>query len=450
MKTYLLNVWDTWRSSYWFVPTLFAVGAVLLSLTVPLLDGSIAQSGWSQPEWIRTTTPTARATLSAMAGAMMAVTGTVFSITIVTLSLTSQQFGPRLLRRFMYDLPTQVTLGVFLSTGLYCLLVLRIVEHHEGGAGAPHLSVLVAVMLSVLSMAMLIVFIHHVAMLIQAPHVVAAVTRDLDDAIARLFPEEIGDAVDDEQRNNDHGRDQAARLGENYPVVRSTQDGYIQAIDMDSLMRMACERDLLLRLHSRPGNFISTGSPLADVWTCGEPSAEDWNVGDLTATLNETVIVGIRRTPRQDVECAIEELVEIAVRALSPGINDPFTAMNCIDRLGAALGRLSERKLPTVYRCDGEGSLRIIVRTVSFANAVDAAFNQIRQYGHNSVAVTIRLLEALASVAEHVQRDEDRDVVKLHAEMVSRHAESFSEEHDKGEIFERLQRVYSLLGDTLS
>jgi uncharacterized membrane protein len=272
----------------------------------------------------------------------------------------------------------------------------------------------------------------------------------LDDAIARLFPEEIGDAVDDEQRNNDHGRDQAARLGENYPVVRSTQDGYIQAIDMDSLMRMACERDLLLRLHSRPGNFISTGSPLADVWTCGEPSAEDWNVGDLTATLNETVIVGIRRTPRQDVECAIEELVEIAVRALSPGINDPFTAMNCIDRLGAALGRLSERKLPTVYRCDDEGSLRLIVRTVSFANALDAAFSQIRQYGHNSVAVTIRLLEALASVAEHVQRDEDRDVVKLHAEMVSRHAESFSEEHDKGEIFERLQRVYSLLGDTLS
>jgi uncharacterized membrane protein len=272
----------------------------------------------------------------------------------------------------------------------------------------------------------------------------------LDDAIARLFPEEIGDAVDDEQRNNDHGRDQAARLGENYPVVRSTQDGYIQAIDMDSLMRMACERDLLLRLRSRPGNFIASGSPLADVWTCGEPSAEDSNAGDLTATLNDTVIVGIRRTPRQDVECAIEELVEIAVRALSPGINDPFTAMNCIDRLGAALGRLSERKLPTAYRCDDEGSLRLIVRTVSFANALDAAFSQIRQYGHNSVAVTIRLLEALTSVAEHVQRDEDRYVVKLHAEMVSRHAESFSEEHDKGEIFERLQRVYSLLGDTLS
>jgi uncharacterized membrane protein len=166
----------------------------------------------------------------------------------------------------MYDLPTQVTLGVFLSTGLYCLLLLRIVEHHDGGAAAPHLSVLVAVMFSVLSMAMLIVFIHHVAMLIQAPHVVAAVARDLDDAIARLFPEEIGDAVGDEQRRNERGRDQEAGLGEEYLVVRSTGDGYIQAIDEDGLMQMACERDLVLRLRSRPGNFIATGSPLADVW----------------------------------------------------------------------------------------------------------------------------------------------------------------------------------------
>ena len=253
----------------------------------------------------------------------------------------------------------------------------------------------------------------------------------MNDAIARLFPEEIGDAIGDQQRDNDHGRDQAARRGEDYLVVRSTRDGYIQAIDEDGLMQMARERDLLLLLHSRPGNFIATGSPLADVWMCSERSAEDSNASDLIATMNETIIVGIRRTPRQDVECAIEELVEIAVRALSPGINDPFTAMNCIDRL-ARLGSFSERKLPTAYRCDDEGSLRIIVRTVSFANALDAAFNQIRQYGQNSVAVTIRLLEALASVAEHVQRDEDRDVVKLHAEMVSRHTEAFSEKHDKG------------------
>lgn len=344
-------------------------------------------------------------------------------------------------------MPTQVTLGVFLSTGLYCLLVLRIVEHDEGGAAAPHFSVLLAVMLSVLSLAMLIGFIHHVAMLIQAPNVVAAVAGDLEDAITRIFPEELGDAEGDDHRNDDSGREHATRLGKNDLTVRSTRDGYIQAIDENGLIQLAHEHDLLLRLYSRPGNFIATGSPLADVWTCSKPSADESNADDLTMKLNEAVILGRRRTPRQDVECAIEELVEIAVRALSPGINDPFTAINCIDRLGATLGRLSERKLPTAYRCDDEGSLRLIVRTVSFANAVDAAFNQIRQHGRDSVAVTIRLLEALASIAEHVQRDEDREAVKLHAEMVARHVESFTEDHDKEEVLERLHRVHSLLGD---
>ena len=215
MKTYLLNVWDSW------LELLVRADFVRCGCRAAFFDGAAAGRGDREIWQVATGVDShhdadCAPTLSAMSGAMMAVTGTVFSITIVTLSLTSQQFGPRLLRRFMYDLPTQVTLGVFLSTGLYCLLVLRIVEHDEGGAAAPHLSVLLAVMLSVLSMAMLIVFIHHVAMLIQGPHVVAAVTRDLDDAIARLFPEEIGDAVGDEQRNNDHGRDQAARLDEEH------------------------------------------------------------------------------------------------------------------------------------------------------------------------------------------------------------------------------------------
>ena len=130
--------------------------ALVLSVGLPRVDQSLADSNTKLPEWILTTTDTARATLSAMAGAMIAVTGTVFSITIVTLSLTSQQFGPRLLRRFMYDLITQVTLGVFLATGFYCLLMLRVVESDESAPSVPHLSVVTAVALAVLSMIMLI------------------------------------------------------------------------------------------------------------------------------------------------------------------------------------------------------------------------------------------------------------------------------------------------------
>ena len=137
MRTYLLNLWDALRTSYWFVPSLLATGTAIIAIGLPVVDRSLLESQIELPEWVRTTPDTARTTLSATAGAMIAVTGTVFSITIVTLSLTSQQFGPRLLRRFMYDLTTQITLGGFLSTGFYCLLMLRVVESGEGGLSAP-------------------------------------------------------------------------------------------------------------------------------------------------------------------------------------------------------------------------------------------------------------------------------------------------------------------------
>lgn len=439
MNTYLLNLWDTVRASYWFVPGLFALGAILLSFAAPWLDATVDESSAQLPEWILTTTGAARSTLSALAGAMMAVTGTVFSITVVTLSLTSQQFGPRLLRRFMYDLPTQMTLGLFLATGFYCLLILRVVEDRGGGPSAPHLSVLAAIVLAVLSMIMLIFFIHHVAMLIQAPHVVAAVARDLDDSIERLFPEKMGKSAGDQAKGDGNQEEQ---LGDNYAVVRSANEGYIQAIDTDRLMSLASEHDLVIRLRAGPGRFIEVGASLMDVWSTSET---ELMIDDLAAPLNETVITGIRRTPRQDVECAVAELVEVAVRSLSPGINDPFTAINCIDRLGAALGRLAERKLPEAHRYDDRGRFRVIAHPVTFADVLDAALNQIRQYGRDSVAVTIRLLDALQTIAEHVHRDPDMEALFLHATMIARAGEGFVEQHDRDAVFARFEQLANAL-----
>ncbi len=286
-------------------------------------------------------------------------------------------------------------------------------------------------------------------MMIQAPHVVAAVARDLDDSIARLFhaetvaeaePAQAGrspSALNDSHRFGDPLQEPAGRRRDSL-VVCSTQDGYVQAIDESGLMQLACDRDLLLHMRAQPGDFIATGTPLADVLMSGEVQADNSLADELSRTLNESVVAGIRRTPRQDPECAIEELVEIAVRALSPGINDPFTAMNCIDRLGAALGRLSEGELPSGYRYDDTGSLRLVIGRTSFASALDTAFNQIRQHSQDNVAVTSRLLQALASIANHVQREEDREVVELHTEMVARHIENFAEGYDIGQVLAQI------------
>jgi uncharacterized membrane protein len=440
----LLYLWDVLRASYWFVPSLFAVVVLFLSSALPELDSVIHDSSVDLPGWVLTTTDTARSTLSAMASAMLAVTGTVFSITIVTLSLASQQFGPRLLRRFMYDVATQVTLGVFLSTGLYCLLLLRVVEQHNGVTSVPHLSLLVAVAFCVLSMALLIFFIYHVAMLIQAPNVVAAVAHDLNDAIDRLFPEKIGDPLDVEDLHL-RGRGQEEQLIDDRIPIESKHVGYVQAIDGESLESLASKHDCVITLHARPGNFIALDSRIADVQFREEREFEHSDREHLTKALNESLIVGRRRTPRQDVECAVDELVEVAVRSLSPGINDPFTAVNCIDYLGSALSRLAQRKLPIAYRCDDEGRLCVIEHPVDFADILNAAFNQIRQYGRDSVAVTIRLLEASATIARQIQREQDRIALREHADMVLRMSESFGEQHDRQQVQDRYERVMALL-----
>ncbi|REK17555.1 MAG: DUF2254 domain-containing protein [Planctomycetota bacterium] len=441
MRAYLVNLWDAIRASYWFIPGLFATAALVIAVVLPWVDAAVARSSTAQlPDWILTTTTTARATLSALAGAMVAVTGTVFSITVVTLSLTSQQFGPRLLRRFMHDLPTQITLGALLATGLYCLLLLRVVEKHDNALSAPHLSVLVAIGLAIVSKISLIVFIHHIAVLIQAPHIVAAVARDLDDAIDRLFPESIGQPSREEDQRLVHARAQQADMSDDYSTIRSLCEGYVQAIDGDGLLQLAAERDFIARLHARPGKFVAKDEALADIWSLSV-DLEESPLEELTALINEKIIVGNRRTPRQDVECAVEELVEVAVRSLSTGINDPFTAINCVDRLGAALGRLAQRKIPDAARFDAQGQMRITVHPIAFVEVIDAAFNQIRQYGKESVGVTLRALEALAVVADKVWRQEDRDAVYRHAQMIARNGDHFRERHDVDAVTRRLERV---------
>jgi uncharacterized membrane protein len=442
MKSQLLNLWDALRTSYWFIPTLFAAASVVAAIYLPLLDDHLADTGVDLPEWLRTTTPVARTVLATMAGAMVAVTGTVFSITVVTLSLASQQFGPRLLRRFMYDLPTQITLGVFLSTGLYCLLLLRAVEQTNSGATVPHVAVFSATVLVAVSVIMLIAFIQNVATLIQAPQVVAAVARDLNAAITRLYPESESD--DDGARASfEH------ELEQPFHIVRSRQEGYIQALDESGLATLARDLGLVLRLRVRPGHFIAEDSLLAEVWARQDDEAPvDLPLVD--EKFDGLMIVGVRRVPRQDVIAAVEELVEVAVRALSPGINDPFTAVNCVDRLGAALARIAHRPPPERAHYDAQGALRLITEPPTFAHVLDAAFDQIRQHAGDSISVVLRVLEALATVAAHATAPEDRAAVRRHVAMLERLGDRIDEADDRAVVHERCALVAAMLDGTPS
>ncbi len=431
MKIKLSKLWDTLHSSYWFVPTIMAIVAIALAFTTLKVDrsasGIIEKLGWiyaGGPEG-------ARSLLSTVAGSMISVAATAFSITIVALQLASGNFGPRLLRNFMQDTGNQIVLGTFIGTFIYCLLILRTIHGEDYNVFVPQISVTVGIVLAIASIAVLIYFIHHAATIIQASHVISEVSTDLDDAINRLFPEHIGHPAAEHKRS--FGEIPANFDSEAYPI-KATRSGYLQTIDDEELLKIAKSKDLLLRLKYRPGKFVVKGSEL--VMVCpGERVNQK-----LTKQLNDAFILGKERTEQQDVEFPINQLVEIALRAISPAVNDPFTAIRCIDRLSVGLSHLAQKDFPSPYRYDDDDNLRVIAPGVTFAGLTDAAFNQIRQYSTSDVAVTIRLLEAIAAIAPFTRNKKDQAALLRHADMIERGSrEGVSEEYDHACIKEQYQ-----------
>jgi uncharacterized membrane protein len=430
-KIKLSKLWDSLHSSYWFVPTLMAAIAIALAFAMLNLDRAGTSGSRENLGWIYTGGPDgARTLLSTVAGSMITVAGTAFSIVLVALSLASSQFGPRLLRNFMQDTGNQVVLGTFIATFIYCLLILRTIRGEEYNAFVPHISVTVGVVLAIASIGVLIYFIHHASISIQSWHVIGEVGSDLDRAIAHLFPEKIG-----------HGmRGHKQRWVEEIPTnfdqeaspILATSSGYIQAIDDERLMKIAKSHDLLLRVRNRPGNFVVEGCELVMVWPGERVNRK------LTKQIDDAFILGKQRTEQQDVEFCVNQLVEVALRAISPGINDPFTAIRCIDQLSAALCRLAEKDFPSPYRYDEDNNLRIIASTVTFAELTDEAFNQIRHYGSSDAAVTMRLLEAIALIATRTRNKKDRAALLRHAQKIERGSrEGIAEECDRQDVEER-------------
>jgi uncharacterized membrane protein len=429
MKALILKYWDRLRSSLWFVPATMTCLAVALAFSAVELDKVVSddwlqQLGWSYSGGAEG----ASLLLGTVAGSMIAIAGTVFSMTLVALSLASSQLGPRLLRNFMRDTANQVVLGTFVATFVYCLLVLRTIRRGDELAFVPHLSVSIGVLLAIISVGVLIYFIHHISVSIQADQVVARVGGELDDGIDQLFPGPSGQAGSDAARASAEAGLPASFEHQAYTVGAQT-DGYLQTTDADALMDLASQEDLLLRLERRPGHYLIKGRPLVLVWP------RDRVTETLKDQLNAAFVIGKRRTAVQDIEFSFHQLVEIAVRALSPGINDPFTAIACVDRLGSALCRLARCDLPSPLRFDPEGRLRMVAPGSSFAGILDLAFNQIRQSARSNPAVAIRMLEAIAQIAGHVRSSQDAACLQRHADMIVRGSrEAVPEANDRDAV----------------
>jgi uncharacterized membrane protein len=421
------------KTTFWFVPVLIIIFSILLSLGVVYLDSTV-----NLPQnkitrlFLVNSSDSARSILSTISGAMIGVAGTVFSVTLVALTLASSQFGPRLIKNFMYVRLNQVVLGSYISTYLYCLLVLTAIKEGDY-TFIPALSILVAIFAAMANIILLIIFIHRIAISIQADKVISEISRFISTQVKTLFPAKMGEESESEKSPD------IIAIKSDYSKtvsVKSHQSGYLQYIDSETLMKNITRNNALLELHFRPGGFLVEGLEIGLLHSNEKIEKEEVD------KILKQLVIGSTKTQQQDLEFSIHQMVEIAVRALSPGVNDPYTAIACIDNLTSTMSYLATIKLPSKYRFDDENNLRVIADTMDFEGILDAAFNQIRQFSAGSTAVIIRLMEALITIHKFAKNEKYRQAVNKHAEMVLRMGkESINEKNDLNDLRERSKKI---------
>jgi uncharacterized membrane protein len=416
-------------TSFWFLPLMIILAMIALATLNVWIDTRFEDELSEVAGFLFSGGPeSARSILSTIAGGMLGVAGTVFSITLVVLTLATNSLGPRLLRHFMHDRLNQVVLGAYVATFVYGLLVLGTIQSDPENEFVPRLSILVGMTVAVANIFLLIVFIHHISVSIQADQVVSDVAENLDQTVRKLYPESMGQSPESESVD-------LSFYHTEYPEkqdVPCSRSGYVQSVDVDRLIPWCVEHDVWVELRLRPGDYAIRDLPIARLYA--KQSMEP----ETAIQLEQFLYYGDKRTPLQDAEFAVHQVVEVAARALSPGVNDPYTAITCIDKLTSVLAYLVRAKFPIPYRQDAEGQFRVLARTLDFEGMLDAAFHQIRQFGASSPAVIIRLMDRLVTLYRIAPEGAPRKAILRHARMVHRAGENHLEEpNDRRDLRQR-------------
>jgi uncharacterized membrane protein len=423
------------RTNLWLVPAIEVLAAIALFAGTLSLDRAAYHGDFGVPSWVISgSADGARQILTAIAAAVITVVGVVFSIILVTLTLASTQFGPRMLRNFIRDRGTQLTLGTFVATFVYAVLVLVSIGPGPHGAFVPHIGVTVTLALMVVALGVLIYFIHHTATSIQLPQVIAGIARELSEAIDVQGGYDTTTGLAGDREAGPSAAELASRLKES-GVVRAPESGYLQFIRHGVLVQFAADANAVISLDYRPGHFLVQGHPFALVW----PPEAATRVSD---ALGRAHVTGPNRTLTQDVSFGVDQLVEIAIRALSSAVNDTFTALTCVDWLGDSLCKITARWHPARVHRDSEGFIRVITAEPSHERLVQRAFEKIRQASDGMPAVMIRQLDALVKIMAETSGVEQRRVLLDQAAMILRASErSVPEEADRADVRRRYEEA---------
>lgn len=414
-------MWEKLQTSIWIIPLLMSVAAALLAIALVSFDLALYSKGWVWPTWMRVGADGARQVLSVTTGAMMTITGVVFSITIVALTLAANQFGPKILRSYLRDTGNKLVLGLFISSFLYGLVVLTSIDSQQTSF-IPITAFMVSLLFTIIAVVGLIYFIHNISTSIQADHMISIIgdelTRTIEHTLAPTDTQQAKEPLSEKWK--------IATQGCHQTVICSNNSGYVEYIHYQKICSFAQRAEAMCELTVRAGDFIIENTQVAILYTSQQPQEKAF-----IEAINAAITTSRQRTPVQDLEYAITQLMQIALRALSPGINDSLTAISCIDWLSASLGRMAGLQFPSHYHKDDQDIIRMKARSFDFEGAANAVFDPLRQNARNNEMVMLRILDALANIIETCTQADNLRILRHHAELIYQSARhSFTNEAD--------------------
>jgi uncharacterized membrane protein len=414
--------WDRLKVSFWFAPLVLSVAAILLARVMYWVDVRIPNELLqNNPFILAGSVSELRTVLITIATTTLATAGVVFTLLTLPLSTVAAQYGSRLLRVFLGDRITQLVLGMFVATFVYCIAAATSIPAETVQFEAPQVTATMGLLLMLATFASLILLVQHVSTMLQAPNIAAAAGAELLDVVRAEIPDEISSGADHRQS----GQQASDTLLETESTpVRVRDTGYIQYIDPEYLLTLVQERNLVIRLLHKPGHFVSRGDVVALVWPA------DGFDKQLEEQIGHAFQIGHQRTPTQDVEYAVNQLVEMAVRAMSPAINDPFTAMTCLDYVGNGLALFIRQGEKSSHYYDREGRLRLVLEPVTFDELLSAAFDMLRHASCDNASVLLYMLTVIDIISQEAKSPEAR-------QQLLRHVCLIQEESHAGSLIER-------------
>ncbi len=403
--------WNDLNSNLWFLPAVITIAFAILGVAMVAIDWWLWDHGSSVngSSLFRGGVDGSRGVLTAIAGSLISAAAVVFSITVVTLQLASSQFTPRLLRRFTGDTQFQVTLGLLLGTFVYCLIALWSVGSQASNRASfvPTITTALAFVLGITSVAVLILFIHRVSRLIQVSVLVNEVTQETLALISTTYSDPDAERVEYAAAPEFPGQPGA--------LIPARVSGYLRSIDTNGLMNLVDDYKATVVLDHRVGEFVLRGSEMARVYP------GDLLDDELIGRIQGKMVIDSDRSSVEDVTLGVQQVADIGIKALSPGINDPTTALACIDSLCEILAEVSHRQPPGVVEQGQHGGLLVFRDAPRFDTLVDQAFTQIRQYGATDVIVAEYLVQQLGALALVAPFDKQL-VLRQHAVLVADNA----------------------------